>query len=133
MSRGSANSDSILLIEEYFASQDDRFLTALRRFEQWKPLGAFAQKWMTDHRPWARAQLLEYLSLPLEHRGHQSLVKRLFKAAEQKADDELIAAFLVAFDRFVRHRRRTRWNHDWQTRQTSQSEELELKYRAASL
>lgn len=133
MSRGSPNLPSFLLIEEYFASQDERFLTALCQFEDWKPLGAFAHRWIADHRPWARAQLLEYLSRPLNHRGHQSLVKRLFKTAEEKADDELMAAFLVAFDRFVRHKRRTRWNYDWQTRSSSQSEELTLKYAAAPL
>jgi hypothetical protein len=133
MSRGLANSGSILLVEEYFASQDERFLTALRRFEDWKPLAAFAQKWITDHRPWARAQLFEYLSLPLENRGHQSLVKRLFKAVEHKADDELMAAFLVAFDGFVRHKRRTAWNYDWQTRRSQQREELALKHSATPL
>jgi hypothetical protein len=130
MSRGSPNPASILLIEEYFASQDERFLTALCQFEDWKPLGAFAPRWIADHRPWARAQLFEYLSRPLNHRGHQSLVKRLFKTAEEKQDDELMAAFLVAFDRFVRHKRRTRWNYDWQTRRSQQSEELSLKYPA---
>ena len=133
MSRGPNQSGSIMLIEEYFDAQDDRFLTALREFQDWKPLGAFAQKWIVDHRPWARAQLFEYLAQPLANRGHQSLVKRLFKAAEQKADDELMAAFLVAFDRFVRHKRRTKWNYDWQTRRSQQSEELTLKHPAAPL
>lgn len=133
MSRGSPTPASFLLVEEYFASQDERFLTALCRFEEWKPLGAFAARWIADHRPWARAQLLEYLSRPLEHRGHQSLVKRLFKTAEEKQDDELMAAFLVAFDRIVRHKRQTKWRYDWQTRSSSQSEELILKYAAASL
>lgn len=131
MSRGSPNLPSFLLIEEYFASQDERFLTALCQFEGWKPLGAFAHRWIADHRPWARAQLLDYLSRPLNHRGHPSLVKRLFKTAEEKADDELMAAFLVAFDRFVRHKRRTRWNYDWQTRKSEQLEELALKHPAA--
>ena len=43
MSRGPNQSGSIMLIEEYFDAQDDRFLTALREFQDWKPLGAFAQ------------------------------------------------------------------------------------------
>lgn len=133
MSRGSPTPASFLLVEEYFANQDERFLTALCQFEDWKPLGAFAPRWIADHRPWARAQLLEYLSRPLKHRGHQSLVKRLFKTAEEKADDELMAAFLVAFDRIVRHKRHTRWMYDWQTRRSSQSEELSLKHVASPL
>jgi hypothetical protein len=51
-------------------------------------------------------------------------VKRLFKAAERERDDELVAAFMVTFDRLVRLVRRKRWHYDWQTRQSWQEETL---------
>ena len=74
--------------------------------------------------PWAREQILGYLALPLDCPGHHPVVKRLFKHAEAARDHELMAAFLVAFDRLVRRQRRVRYRYDFQVRQTSQQEEL---------
>ena len=54
----------------------------------------------------ARARFFKYLALPLDRPGHHPLVKRLFKQAEANRDHELMAAFLVAFDRLIRRQRR---------------------------
>ncbi len=102
----------MLLVEECFAAEDARFLAELRRVDQPKLLAAFADKWKRDPRPWARQQTLDYLDLPLDRPGHQPVVKRLFKQAEEVRDDELMARFLVAFDRNVRRVIGTRWGWD---------------------
>lgn len=115
---------SPLVLDEYFAAADDRFLPALRRFHEPKKLAAVADRWKKDHRPWARAQVLAYLDQPLNVAGHEPVVKRLFKSAEERGDDEMLAAFAVAFDRLVRRIRKTRHHYDWQTRQSWQEEHL---------
>jgi hypothetical protein len=97
---------SSLLLEEYFATGDSRFLEELLGFRGAKKLGAFAERWLRDPRPWARERLCEYLDRPLNRPGHEPLVKRLFKAAEAAGDDALMARFLVAFDRSVRRGKR---------------------------
>lgn len=114
---------SFLLIEEYFASGDDRFADALREFHVAGSLATIADKWKKDPRPWARQQILKYLDLPLDAAAHETVVKRLFKHAEEARDDELVAAFAAAFDRLVRRVRRTRWGWDFRSRE-SWSEEV---------
>lgn len=113
---------SVLLLEEYFAAGDARFLEELRRVRAAKRLAAFAERWTRDPRPWARDQLHAYLDGPLDNPEHKPFVKRLFKLAEAANDDATMARFLVAFDRNVRRRERRRYN--WQTR------EMEDGYRA---
>lgn len=103
---------SLLLLDECFAQADDRFLETLRQVESPKFLAGLAERWKKDPRPWARTQLLAYLEQPLDTPGHQPLVKRLYKEAEAKRDDEVVAAFLVAFDTLVRRTRRTTWKFD---------------------
>jgi hypothetical protein len=117
---------SMLLVEEYFDREDERFIDALREVSAVKPLAGFAQRWKKDHRPWARRQVFRYLELPLDRKGHEPVVKQLFKQAEENRDDELMAAFLAAFDAQVRYERTNRWHYDWQTRQTWQEESLRL-------
>ena len=113
-----------LLIEEYFATGDDRFVDALRGFHIPGSLATIADKWKADPRPWARQQILRYLDLHLNAPAHETVVKRLFKHAEDKNDDELMAAFAVAFDRLVRHLRKNRWRYDWNTRRSWTEEVL---------
>jgi hypothetical protein len=96
------------LAEELFARGDGRFVAELRQVHFAERLADFAPRWLADPRPFARAALLEYLSLPLTCYRHEGLVKRLFKLAEKAGDDELVGAFLVAFDRTIRRERRTR-------------------------
>src|SRR5690242_5207793 len=95
------------LAEELFARGDAGFVDELRRVHFADRLGDFAARWRADPRPFARAALFDYLSRPLSFYRHEPLVKRLFKLAERAGDDELMGAFLVAFDRSIRRVRRT--------------------------
>ena len=93
---------SFLLVEEYFASEDARFLECIRSVHHGQALASFADRWKKDPRPWARHQILDYLACPMDQAGHEPVVKRLFKHAEKTADVEIMAAFLVLFDQLVR-------------------------------
>jgi hypothetical protein len=115
---------SPLALDEYFAERDDRFLPALRRFHEPKKLAAIADRWKKDHRPWARQLIFNYLDLPFDSAGHEPVVKRLFKWAEERGDDELMAAFAVAFDRLVRRVRQIKHGYDWRTRASWEEERL---------
>ena len=115
---------SILLIDEFFAAEEPRFLQTLRAFRNPKALAAFADRWKRDPRPWARQRMLEYLQMPLDAPGHQPVIKRLFKHAEQTRDHELLANFQVIFDRLVRRQRKRRWHYDWKSRQSWEEEVL---------
>jgi len=128
MARESSQPRSSILLDEHFFRGDDRFLDELRMVHAPKRLAALAERWKKDPRPWARRQILAYLEHPLGYPGHEPVVKRLFKHAEAQHDDELMAAFLVAFDRLIRHIRRTRWQYDWQTRQSWEEERLVLPH-----
>lgn len=117
---------SWLLVEELLERGDPAFVDELRRIHDADRLGAFAARWYGDTRPASRRLLLEYLEQPLNAYRHEPLVKRLFKLAEQAADDAVMARFLVAFDRAVRRLRRKKTRYDWQTRQTWQEEEIRV-------
>ena len=105
-----AKPTSFLVVDELFAIGDPGFLSALRSVRDPAALQPFAERWLRDRRPWAREQLLAYLDLPFDAVGHNPLVKRLFKGAEARNDDELMGACAVAFDRLVRRvRRRGGW------------------------
>jgi hypothetical protein len=118
------NPISTVLVDESFAAQDDLFVDRVRMATNIKYLAALADRWKKDPRPWARQQIFKYLALPLDRPGHHPIVKRLFKDAEAKKDHELMAAFLVAFDRLVRRQRRMRYQYDYETRQSWEEEEL---------
>src|SRR3954447_8728549 len=113
-----------LLMEEYFSGEDDRFVETLRQIRSAKLLAAFAERWRKDPRPWARAQIFAYLEQPLDRPGHQPVIKRLFKQAEANQDDELMGAFVVAFDCIVRRVRRTRHHWDYESRSSFEEETL---------
>jgi hypothetical protein len=115
---------STLLVDECFSRQDDRFIDLVREVRNSKYLAGLADRWKQDPRPWARDQIFQYLEKQLNCPGHHPLVKRLFKHAETKADDELMAAFLVAFDRLIRRQRRMSYKWDFQTRQSWREEVL---------
>lgn len=91
---------SALLVDELFAAGDSRFLPEVLRVTAGGKLAALAERWFTDPRPWARQALLAYIDDGCARPEHKGLVKRLFKVAEKKADDEVMAHFLVAFDSF---------------------------------
>lgn len=118
------NRTAMTLAEEYFAAEDARFVEAIRDVSNSEQLAAFADRWKQDSRPWARRQAVDYLEHSPDCVGHQPVVKRLFKQAEENGDDELMGAFAVLFDRLVRHERKTRWQYDWESRSTWQEEYL---------
>jgi hypothetical protein len=120
----SQGSGSILLAEEYFGAEDGRFVDAIRAVNQPKALAGFVDRWKRDVRPFARAQIFTYLDRPLDALGHNVVVKRLFKQAEEQKDDEVMAAMLVALDRSVRRVRKRRTRYDWQTRDIWTEERL---------
>lgn len=101
---------SMLVVQEYFASGDPRFLDELRAARSPADLRRFAPTWLGDPRPWAREQLGSYLDAPLDTPGHEPLIKALFKHAEKTGDDAAMARFMAAFDRSVRRTTRTSWN-----------------------
>lgn len=113
-----------MLVDEAFASQDDRFIEFVRTVQSIKYLAGLADRWKKDPRPWAREQIFKYLEFLLDRPGHHPIVKRLFKQAEANRDDELMGVFLVVFDRLIRRQRRTRYRYDFRTRQSWQEEEL---------
>jgi hypothetical protein len=94
------------LAEELFTRGDAGFVDELRRVHFADRLADFAKRWIADSRPFARQALFDYLSRPLNCFRHEPLVKRLFKLAEKAGDDELMGAFLVAFDRSIRRVRK---------------------------
>lgn len=97
---------SWLIVEELLERGDPAFVEELRACKDGKRLAAFAPSWQADRRPAARRFLLEYLLRPLTPFSHKGLVKRLFKTAEKAGDDEVMAHFLVLFDRSIRRYRR---------------------------
>jgi hypothetical protein len=97
--------------QDLFERGDPAFVDELRRVSDAERLGKFAAAWYKDRRPEARLLLLEYLKRPLNAYRHEALVKRLFKRAEGAGDDEVMAHFLLLFDRSVRRRARIGRRH----------------------
>lgn len=103
---------SALLLESWLETADPQFLPSLRECRDDRLLAKVADRMVLDQRPWVRDTVLAYLDQPLDRPGHHPLVKRLFKHFERVGDREVMARFLVAFDRAVRRRvvNRTRWD-----------------------
>lgn len=92
---------SWLLLDEAFEAGEERFLSELLAQDAEKKLKGFGERWIRDARPFARAMLLRYIDDGCDRPHHRPLVKKLFKCAEDAQDDELIAHFMVAFDRLL--------------------------------
>lgn len=90
---------SQVLLDVYFSASDPRFLSELLRSRGVKRLAGLAAHWYEDKRPFAREMLFAYVEDGCMRPEHQALVKRLYKQAEAAKDDELLARFLVSFDR----------------------------------
>jgi hypothetical protein len=115
------------LAEELFTLGDPAFVAELRCIHDAERLGKFAARWLADHRPAARALLINYLTLPLNAYRHEALVKRLFKGAENAKDDELMGLFLVAFDRSIRRARKTVVRRKWERLSSRAEAEARLR------
>lgn len=101
------------LPSDLYDQGDPAFVDALREVHDADVLAAFAEVWFNDQRPDSRRLLFEYLDRPLNAYRHEGLIKRLFKKAEAAGDDELMARFLVLFDRSVRRirKRLSQWKY----------------------
>jgi hypothetical protein len=117
---------SWLVLEELLERGDPTFVDELRKLTDADRLGTFAPRWYADQRAASRRLLLEYLNQPLNAVRHEALVKRLFKLAEQAGDVEVMARFLVLFDRSVRRKRRTKPHYDPKARHYWQEEILSV-------
>ena len=93
---------SALLIDLYFETGDERFVAEVLCFDGAKKLAGLAKPWFDDARPFARRALIAYIDDGCTRAEHKALVKRLFKFAEAARDHELMAHFMVAFDRLTR-------------------------------
>lgn len=114
-----------LLAEEQLSAAADAFLETIRGMKEPKALAGLADKWKNDPRPWAREVMQRYFELPFDKPGHQVVVKRLFKAAEARGDDAVMARCMVAFDRLIRRVRGKHLDWDRVARVITQSEVLQ--------
>jgi len=105
---------SWLVVHELLERGDPAFVNELRAISDADALGAFAARWYADSRSASRRLVFAYLERPPNAYRHETLVKRLFKLAEGAEDDEVMARFLVLFDRSVRRVRRTRRHYESQ-------------------
>ena len=83
---------SSLLIDEFFAAGDERFVREVLELRDDSKLKSLGDKWANDKRAFARTSLFRYLEqggadLP----NHRALAQIIFKTAEQNQDDELMA------------------------------------------
>lgn len=117
---------SHLLLDEYFASGNDRFVDELLLFDEPLKLQALVERWKVDPRPWALAMQWRYLAATWTTPGHNVVVKRLYKAAERRGDLAMVGAFLHRFDCLVRRHLRRRAVWDRATRSVDHVEEIGL-------
>lgn len=115
------------MLDELYETADVGFLKYLTRFEDYEFLLHFTNRWTSDSRPWARKQLIKFIDGVWDSPGHEVVIKRVFKHAENVGDQELLIHFLVALDRVVRRSRVQSWSYNWRTRQSTTSERLFAK------
>ncbi|HKB41683.1 MAG TPA: hypothetical protein VKD72_34985, partial [Gemmataceae bacterium] len=129
MARDKQTADEVVWssVQELFDQGDPAFVDQLRRVTDAEKLGKFGGAWLKDRRPASRRLMLEYLGRPLNAFRHEALVKRLFKKAEQAGDDEVMAHFLVLFDRSVRRVRKNRRFTEYRTVKTEAEAKALLK------
>ncbi len=118
---------SSLLLEECFTAGDDRFLAEWIQFTSPEFLIRFLERWLADTRSWARQQIILYLRQDLNLPGHEVVIKRLCRHFHKSADHEMMAHFMVAFDRLVRRRRLPTSRSDPATRPHKRAECLFAK------
>ncbi len=123
-----------LVLEEKLERGDPSFVDDLRSFYDADVLAEFAARWYTDKRVASRRLLLEYLDRPLNAFRHEALVKRLFKLAEAAGDDEVMARFMVLFDRSIRREERRRMRREWRTTRTqAEADQIISSWRSMGL
>lgn len=124
MENSASPEEQMAQVSAYFEAENPQFVAALREVSDAERLAQFADRWRQDPREWARQQQMAYLRMPADCVGHQPVVKRLFKQAEENRDEEIMAVCAALFDRLVRHKVSTRYRYDWQTRSSWREEYL---------
>ena len=108
--------------EQIWAETQELFCAAMRR--SWRRYAISTTPIFSQVLPHAgsptgvrkmQRMLRDYLSRPMNTYRHEVLVKRLFKMAEAANDDDLMAHFLVAFDRSIRRVKRKKYHRESQT------------------
>jgi hypothetical protein len=122
----SSSTGSSLLLEEYFAAGDERFLDEVFALTSEKTQKPLAEKWFLDPRPFARQMLIRYIDHGCDEPFHRPMVKKLFKLAEAAGDDEIMGHFMVAFDGYVRRKLVNVQHYDYNTRSTHSEYRLRL-------
>lgn len=115
---------SSLMLEECFDAADDRYLHEWIRVRHPALLMRMLERWLSDPRPWARQQLIQYLQQDLNFPGHEIVIKHLCKHLCRVSDHELLAHLMVAADRIVRRRRIVRLRRDRHSREVIPSHQL---------
>jgi hypothetical protein len=99
-----------LILAELYEAGDATFLEHLINHRgSFKPLLPIIEKWKKDPRPWARGLRITFAQerrLTLQNRV---VFKRLFKQGWHDRDHELMGAFMVRVDGFVRRQRAKRY------------------------
>jgi len=98
------SSSTLTTIQKCLSSEDGRFIDEFRHCSAPAVLVEILPSWMTDERPWARAQVKQYLLHQPNSPGHDVVIKRMYKHFEQTGDPEILPLFLVSFDRLIRRR-----------------------------
>ncbi|MBI5547198.1 MAG: hypothetical protein HY901_25230 [Deltaproteobacteria bacterium] len=111
-----ADPGSPSLLDELFQAGDENVLDEVRRCQDEEKLGALARPWLDDRRPSLRRALLRYVDEGCAWPFHRALVKRLFKLAEDANDDEAMAHFMAAFDRFTNRKLGSRYRFELKSR-----------------
>jgi len=114
----------LMILDQYFLAEDDRFLEEWDRIQSTKVIVEFMSRWLADDRPWARQQIVRYLQQDLNFAGHEVFVKRLFRHFEAARDHQMMGHLMVAMDRIVRRSRRTMIVPDTQTGESIPVERL---------
>jgi hypothetical protein len=103
---------SSLVLAELYDSGDASFLDLILQYQgNFKPLLGLIERWKKDSRPWARRMKLDFVAGNKPSMQSRLVFKRLFKQAWVDHDHELMGAFMVALDRSLRRKRRTRYRY----------------------
>lgn len=114
-----------MVLEELLDAGDPRFWDELLKAREPPPkvtkphtplprskLTGFADKWVKHPSDFARRMLLRYVDDGCDRLGQRPLVRRLLALAEERKDHELLAHFVVAFDRLVVFKKKNKYDYD---------------------
>jgi hypothetical protein len=116
---------STLLLDEYFEAGDERFLDELFACTAENKFKTLGRKLFFDERPFAQDMLRRYIDDGCDRPRHRLLVKRLFKFAEENQRHDLMARFLVVFDRLSKRTLVEKSIYDYRVRKVVKFKQLQ--------